>query len=128
MRASGKDDPLFLCRGDKAMAKDDYFVIAYRILTYLYECFKAGERPDSEFYSPEALKIGNGYWVNVMESLSNERYITGVFFSEPIGGIRSAKIIDIKITEKGITFLSENTMISKARKALKAVKDVVPGP
>lgn len=24
------------------MAKNDYFVIAYRILSYLYECFQAG--------------------------------------------------------------------------------------
>ncbi len=32
------------------MAKDDYFVLAYRILKYLYECFKAGERADSAGY------------------------------------------------------------------------------
>lgn len=25
------------------MAKNDYFVITYQILTYLYECFKARE-------------------------------------------------------------------------------------
>lgn len=31
------------------MAKNDYFVIAYRILTYLYECFKSGEKPDTGF-------------------------------------------------------------------------------
>ncbi|MFW5630377.1 hypothetical protein [Acetivibrio ethanolgignens] len=51
------------------MAKDDYFVIVYRILNYLYECFKAGERPDMEMFGPVALRINNGYWVNVMESL-----------------------------------------------------------
>ena len=32
------------------MAKNDYFVVAYRILTYLYECFKAGEKPDIDFF------------------------------------------------------------------------------
>lgn len=109
------------------MAKDDYFVIVYRILTYLYSCFKAGETPETEAYGPDALKISNGYWVNVMESLSNEGYITGVYFSEPLGGVRNAKILDIKITERGIVFLSENSLLAKARKTLKTAKEVIPG-
>ena len=25
------------------MAKDDYFVLAYRVLKYLYECFRRGK-------------------------------------------------------------------------------------
>lgn len=27
------------------MAKDDYFVVVYKILKYLYECLKKGEKP-----------------------------------------------------------------------------------
>lgn len=42
------------------MAKDDYFVLAYRILKYLYECFKAGERADTDMFGPAALGINNG--------------------------------------------------------------------
>lgn len=109
------------------MAKDDYFVIAYRIITYLYACFMAGIKPETEIFGPDALGINNGYWVNVMESLSNEGYITGIFFSEPLGGTRTAKIIDLKITEKGITFLHENSLIEKAKRTLKDVKDIIPG-
>ena len=109
------------------MVKDDYFVIAYRILTYLYECFKAGEKPDTEAFAPSALNINNGYWVNAIESLSNEGYITGVSFSEPVGGIRNAKIIDIKITQKGIAFLHENTLTAKAKRVLKTAEDIIPG-
>lgn len=44
------------------MAKDDYFVLAYRILKYLYECFKAGERADTDMFGPSALGINNGRW------------------------------------------------------------------
>lgn len=44
------------------MAKDDYFVLAYRILKYLYECFKAGERADTDMFGPAALGINNGCW------------------------------------------------------------------
>lgn len=29
------------------MSKDDYFVVAYRVLKYFYECFKAGQYPEA---------------------------------------------------------------------------------
>lgn len=51
------------------MVKDDYFVIAYRILAYLYKCFISGEKPDTVMFGPDALKINQGYWTNVIESL-----------------------------------------------------------
>ena len=28
------------------MAKDDYFVIVYRLLKYLYDCLKKSEKPN----------------------------------------------------------------------------------
>lgn len=31
------------------MAKDDYFVILYVLLDYLYNCIKKGEKPDLKF-------------------------------------------------------------------------------
>lgn len=109
------------------MAKDDYFVIAYRILSYLYECFKAAEKPDVDVFGPDALRINNGYWVNVMESLSNEGYISGAFFSGLLGGAKSAKLIDLKITQKGIAFLQENSLMAKAKDVLKTAKEIIPG-
>ena len=54
------------------MAKNDYFVVVYRILTYLYSCFMTGEPPDMAMFGPDALGINSGYWTNVMESISNE--------------------------------------------------------
>ena len=54
------------------MAKDDYFVLAYRILSYLYACFKAGERPDMDCISADVLHIPVGYWFNIMRSLTEE--------------------------------------------------------
>lgn len=107
------------------MAKDDYFVMVYRILEYLYACFKAGEQPDREQITPEALGINAGYWTNIFESLLTEGYIRGIeMIPGPRGGV---KIIDLKITERGISFLQDNSMIEKAKAALKTVKDIVPG-
>lgn len=109
------------------MAKNDYFVMVYRILTYLYEMFKAGERPDIEMFSPEALGISNGYWTNIMESMSDDGYIKGIIPVPRVGGAPGVKIADIKITSKGIEYLQENSTMQKTKNFLKEVKDIIPG-
>lgn len=109
------------------MAKDDYFVIVYRILKYLYACFKAGEKPEISLFSPDALGINNGYWVNIIESMSNEGYITGVAFSIAVGSMKSVKLLEIKITEKGIIFFEDNSKMKKAAEFLKSASEIIPG-
>lgn len=109
------------------MAKDDYFVLAYRILRYLYECFKAGEQAELEMFGPNALGINNGYWVNLLESLVVEGYITGISFPSAVGRIHGAKVYGAKITQKGIEFLEDNSKMKKAAQFLRSVKETVPG-
>ena len=44
------------------MAKDDYFVMAYKLLSYLYACLKAGKDPlDGGYmdYDTKAFPVGN---------------------------------------------------------------------
>ena len=91
------------------MSKDDYFVLAYRILSYLYACFKAGEQPDMDCISADVLHIPVGYWFNIMRSLTEEGYIVGLVFPASIGSAVSVKVIDLRITQKGIEFLQENS-------------------
>ncbi|MCI8510814.1 MAG: hypothetical protein HFE83_02310 [Lachnospiraceae bacterium] len=109
------------------MAKDDYFVIVYRILSYLYECFKQGEKPDTDLFGSDALRINNGYWVNVMESLLAEGYIKGIAVLPYMAGRVGIKILDLKITQKGIEFLQDNSKMAKAKEFLKTVKETIPG-
>ncbi len=109
------------------MAKNDYFVIVYRILVYLRECFMSGERADVEWFGADALGINNGYWNNVMESMMNEGYITGITTVPRIGGAPGIKLLDVKITQKGLEFLQENSLMAKAARFLKGVKESVPG-
>lgn len=109
------------------MAKDDYFVITYRILVYLYECFKRGDTPDLDLFGPEALRINNGYWGNVMESLFSEGYIKGITVLPRMGGGFGIKILDLRITQKGIEFLEDNSKMAKAKDFLKTLKESIPG-
>ena len=60
------------------MAKDDFFVIAYKILSYLYACMKAGEDPKTEELSSERLKIPERYYYSVITALYEDGYINGV--------------------------------------------------
>ena len=109
------------------MVKTDYFVVVYRILSYLLDCFDAGERADITLFGPEAMGINNGKWANIIESIYNEGYVTGVTLVPSVGSAPSVLVRNIKITQKGIEFLLDNTNIQKAKRFLKEVKDVVPG-
>jgi len=106
------------------MAKNDFFVLAYKILGYLYVCMKEGEAVDSEFISPENLKINVQYWIAVLKALSDEELIKGVRFAETLGKSYSANLSKAEITMKGIEYLEENSLISKAREFLKEAKDI----
>ena len=57
------------------MAKNDYFVIMYRILAYLYACMKQGEKPDMSTVSFEALGIPESYYNYVMINMIEKQYI-----------------------------------------------------
>lgn len=67
-----------------------------------------------------------GYWFNIMRSLTEEGYIVGLVFPASIGSAVSVKVIDLRITQKGIEFLQENSMMKKAAAFLKTIKETVP--
>lgn len=92
------------------MTKSDCFITVYRILSYLYTCFKAGETPNLVRISPKALNVNAGYWVGILECLSNNGYITGTCISCASHGQLNVKIKNLKIQQKGIAFLVENAL------------------
>lgn len=109
------------------MSKNDYFVIVYRILTYLKDCFMSGDNPDIEMIGPDALKISNGYWTNTVESIFNEGYVTGVYTVPRANGAPGIKLADFKITQKGLEYLDDNSKMKKVAKFLRAAKETIPG-
>lgn len=75
--------------------------------------------------SADVLHIPVGYWFNIMRSLTEEGYIVGLVFPASIGSAVSVKVIDLRITQKGIEFLQENSMMKKAAAFLKTIKETV---
>lgn len=117
------------------MAKDDYYVIVYQILAYLYHCLKQGAtvKPqllsaDSDYFKINGQSINQRYWAYVICNLYQKGLIDGVIFADidnlphpfPI------KLDDCMITPDGIEYLAENSMLAKAKNFLKDIKAIVP--
>ena len=110
------DDVLFessvnLNDWSERMAKDDYHVIAYRILAYLYECLKEGNYPDIKYIShdSEAVNINLNYWEYIIRHLYADGYIEGVFLGNVVGRkTPMIKFEDLAITPLGIEYLQDN--------------------
>ncbi|MDR2977549.1 MAG: YjcQ family protein [Streptococcaceae bacterium] len=103
------------------MAKDDYFVVAYKILTYLYQCLKRGDKPEDSALTATAYQLNESYWQFIVESLVNECYLDGVTDVSIIGGERHTFTHDLRITPKGIGYLMvmDNPFMKKVENALK---------
>lgn len=108
------------------MAKDDYFVIVYQVLKYLYDCLKKGEKPEPVCLQASWYSIPENYWVYIVVSLINEGYVNGI---RPVPTKDSVALTDLQdtiITPKGIAYLFENSLMEKAKRTLKDIKDMIP--
>lgn len=108
------------------MAQNDYFVIVYQVLKYLYDCLKAGEDPDPIYLRASRYSIPEKYWVFIIVSLVEEGYIRGLSPMSTKNGIVIDNLQYARITPKGIEYLFENSLMEKVKKTLRDLKDTVP--
>ena len=110
------------------MARDDYFVIAYRLLKYLYDCLKKGKTPDMEVIDADYFGIGHPYWEYIIRNLALEGFLTGVTVFPVLGKTEDGVKISasIKITPKGILYLEENSVFQKIKGAVKDIAEIIP--
>lgn len=111
------------------MAKDDYFVLVYKIPAYLYTVLKEGRSTDAKMlqYDSTLLGVNEPYWAYIMENLQAQGYITGLTVVAAWGGVRSISNLErCQITPDGIAYLFENNLLAKAKELLKDVKAMTP--
>jgi hypothetical protein len=109
------------------MAKDDYFVIAYKILRTLKAAMKVNEF-DAEQISAETLDIEIAYWRQIISILYESGYIKGIAVFPILGQTEpGVKVGNVRITEKGLEYIEENSLMRKAANALKGIKEIIPG-
>lgn len=117
------------------MAKDDFHVIAYQILAYLYTCLKEGKdvEPEllgvqSKYFSANGQALNTRYWAYIIYNLQRLGMIDGVLFDDfdnlPYQIPRS--LDRCMITPMGIEYLTDNAFIEKAKTFLKDAKAIVP--
>ena len=112
------------------MSKDDYHVIAYRILIYLYACIKQGQKPSLDYlqYNTDDFPVGKDYWYYILENLYISGYIEGVSIVPILGDSKCVKLTDsLRITPLGIEYIQENSTMQKAKSFLKELKEIIPG-
>jgi len=101
------------------MAANDYHVIMYQVLLYLYDCLKKGVDPDNE--AVEAYRklheINMRYWSRVIIDMQNDGYIekATVFVITNVGWQGARITRDTTITRKGIEYLIDNSLMQKIK-------------
>ncbi|AZN76471.1 hypothetical protein CXB72_04675 [Lactobacillus acidophilus] len=103
------------------MAKDDYFVIAYKLLTILYVSLKSGKTISNDQLKQLSEGIPFEYWEYILKSLNEECYVTGVISISSLSG-DSIKITNLQITPKGIEYLQDNSKMQKVKDFLKETR------
>ena len=108
------------------MAKDDYHVIVFRMLKYLYHQLKDGLPPEPEMLMPDSkiFEINEYYWKYVLRSMLEEHLIRGLTMNDDGSGPEqsSEMLKDIQITPKGIEYLNDNRM---GQRVDQLIRDVI---
>lgn len=111
------------------MARDDYYVIVYKLLAYLYVQLKKGEAidPDMLVYDGGLFQINRSYWVYIIRNMLEQGYIIGIHNVQAGNGhyIRE-QLTECEITPKGIDYLFDNHLLQKAKRFLKDMKEITP--
>jgi len=114
------------------MAKDDYHVIVYQILSYLYVQLKSGEDADPAKLSADGplFRINEKYWQYIFLNLLKDGYIEG-FIAERKQSITGERIVidylnHCQITPKGIDYLTDNSLLRKAAELASNAASIAP--
>ena len=104
------------------MAKNDYDVIVYKILLYLYAVLKREIvfRKDTFDELISKADISNEYLADILRMMQDEGLIEGALIIRAWGGdsIIAGDMTRIRITAAGIRYLKDNSKMQKIREAL----------
>ena len=112
---------------DLKVNKNNYFNVAYKILLYLKYCYENGTDVNPDVLSPDNIGISEKQFVLTLQMLLEDGYIKGVSLKSTIQGPTIiCNIQNTYATSSGLQYLVENSMMTKAYKVSKEVKDWIP--
>lgn len=111
------------------MAKDDYDVIVYRVLVYLYAVMKRKIMFEDLTFQKAVRKNveSDEYFAEILQMMQEEGLIKGLVFCNAWGGdvLLASDVADAKITAAGIRYLNENDRMKKIADTLKESVDLI---
>ena len=112
------------------MAKDDYSVLVFRILTYFYGCLKRVTSFDEDVFKKAigADTVPEGYIIDILRMMEDDGLITGLTFIKAWGNeyILISEIKEISITSKGIEYIQDNKKMKKIKeKIMENTADII---
>ena len=98
------------------MKEDDYCVVVYKILNYMYECLRTDTRVSYGLFENDGVlfpKLNKKYWQLIENNLKENGYIdvdvTSFYTSDNFdGSVKYAEVCTYKITTKGIEYMYKN--------------------
>lgn len=112
---------------DLKVNKNNYFNVAYKILLYLKCCYENGTDVNPDVLSPDNIGISEKQFVLTLQMLLEDGYIKGVSLKSTIQGPTIiCNIQNTYATSSGLQYLVENSMMTKAYKVSKEVRDWIP--
>lgn len=103
---------------------DDNFKCIYKILRALE---KAMDYPEFELSQIDynKLEISKERWARYLEMMADIGYIKGIRVYKDITSETVVDNDDIRITLKGLEYLTENSIMQRIYKATKGIKDII---
>lgn len=105
---------------------NDNFKCIYKILKAVEAALDYSSY-DFECISHKNLEISKERWNAYIEMLVESGYVTGVRIREYADGEKSIEISRMRITLKGLEYLTENSIMQRIYNLAKGVKDITPG-
>ena len=103
------------------LTSDDYFVLSYRILSFLYVWMRDRYRYTSGVsFDGELLGVRSGYLVDVIQNLSDAEYIK--YGSLTVDG-KEISLSEVRITDKGFVYLTTSKIMYAAKEAHERLLD-----
>ncbi|MCH3961140.1 MAG: YjcQ family protein [Solobacterium sp.] len=111
------------------MGNDDYDVVLFKILTYLYGCMKRKCIFDICEFNAVILKqsVKEEYLSDILFMATDEGLIEGLVFTKVWGNnkIISNDLSEMRITSAGIRYLNDNSKMKEIKEYLKAIPGLV---
>lgn len=100
------------------MAADDFDVVIFKVLSYLYQCIKDGVEPNPD-KAQEFAKTNPVYWRAVVSDLVDRKLVAATV----VRTLGETRYYDLRITSAGVEYLGESPRMRKAREFLGAALD-----